>query len=86
MKKIQLKQDVVERLDAGRTQQLKGGDTVTGDSGGTNCGTCGACPSRFTCAPTCGGGSIKGTAGPPCGGGPDYENRTMNSCFYGCSK
>lgn len=49
MKKLQLKKEIVQDLDM---LKIRGGDdtttrTITGDSGGTNCGSCGGlCPSR----------------------------------------
>lgn len=65
MTKLQLKKEVIQNLDASKL--LGGGDTITGDSGGTNCNSCRLpCPTRYIC-PTdiprscdtnCGGGGI----------------------------
>lgn len=49
MKKLQLKKEIVQDLDM---LKIRGGDdtttrTITGDSGGTNCGSCRhPCPTR----------------------------------------
>ena len=41
MKKLQLKKEVIQKLDNDRQVIIKGGtDTIYGDSGGTNCHTC----------------------------------------------
>ena len=41
MKKLQLKKEVIQKLDNDRQVIIKGGtDIIYGDSGGTNCHTC----------------------------------------------
>ena len=55
MKKLQLKKEIVQDLDM---LKIRGGDdtttrTITGDSGGTNCGSCRhPCPTRDRLCPT----------------------------------
>lgn len=44
MKKLQLKKEVIQKLDNDRQVIIKGGtDIIYGDSGGTNCHTCNKC-------------------------------------------
>lgn len=52
MKKLQLKKDVIERLDNEMKFVKGGGDTVFGDSGGTLCISCRACVTA-TCQSYC---------------------------------
>lgn len=46
MKKLQLKKEVIERLESEKTKSILGGAATTtyGDSGGTLCHSCGFCP------------------------------------------
>lgn len=53
MKKLQLKKDVIERLDNKMKFVKGGGDTtVYGDSGGTLCASCNGCVTK-TCQTFC---------------------------------
>lgn len=46
MKKLQLKKEVITRLESEKSKMVFGGDQTTtyGDSGGTLCNSCGFCP------------------------------------------
>lgn len=81
MKKLQLKGEVVERLNSGVSRLIKGGDTITGDSGGTLCiSYCKPCPgSDHSHCDICPPPQI--TDRPPCasGNGCDYT-----SLLYSC--
>lgn len=93
MKKLQLKKDVIQNLDM---QKLRGGgDTdvptiIIGDSGGTNCGTCGVCPTKrvtcFSCQKSCVGNTCDTLTDPITDNSISGKSQCNNICYIsnGC--